>query len=651
MKIGPRGLFVATAALLIPAMTWIPTWIDPPADVVSVAAAHGYSNAAAFIVALAWVAGVAVIGLLLESSGESGPLEAPAYEHDPRHSATLVLLVVTVIYFPWFLAKMGPYIEDGVFLTATHRMLAGMEPYRDFEFLYGPLMLYPAHWFMSVFGYSMASLYAYMALGELLLMGVLLAVLRSLIPRRGRRWVAFLVMALALSTALFGPNQSGLRRLPALVALVVLASGPLSTRIAALAAALTGVQLAYSHDVGIAALGAAGLLYGVLLLGRHRKAALAFGASFALIAIAVWIGIAAALLRDVFPSYVAELRYLSARFAAGEAAFEFRWTVNSLALFGLLGLSTMAAAHTIRRGPTELGEDAAAEARLLLLGVGFAVLGLRSGLNRADLWHLLPPFQLLLLAWWLPGAARGFGLGRRARAWGLGLTVAAVVTYGVGLLPSVSWLAQGWVAGARATLTRDFLLASRPETAAPAIEFERIRPDSANVSLARFFAEPERLGAPVLFYSTAWALGKQIGVVKADFLNDDFLYSDERGQLALRFLEENPAAYVIMRGVAWDRLNGRGDPRAVERTDQPSITKEIAQRVSSPHFDQMVEEARLREGRWDRIVGRALVEGHEVVARFGEMVVLAARTSDQAGSAHGSAERRSPGDSPSDLRR
>lgn len=613
---------MASGIVLLPALAWVPTWGSPAPDVVSVAVARGYSPSLAFVVAALWVALAASIGFFLAKAGDQPALPPPAYEHDPAHIAAALVALVALAYFPWFLAKMGPYIEDNVLLTATHRMQAGMAPYRDFEFLYGPLMLYPAHWFMAVFGYSMASMYAYVALGEMLLFAAVLLGLQAMIPARRLRWLVFVLMAIALTTALVGPNQSGLRRLPALVALVVLAAGPYSPRVAGSAAALTGVQLAYSHDVGLAALGAAGLLYGLLTLGERWRGALAYGLAFAAIAIATWLGISAILLRDLLPHYLAEVRSLTTRYAAGEAAFRFYWTLNSMALFALLGVSAAAAMNAVRRGRLGGGGE---ETRLLVLGVGFALIGLRSALNRADAWHMISPFLVLLFVWWLPGAANGFGLGRRARGWARGLGVVAVATYAIGILPSASWVARGWTTGARATITRDFVLMAPPATAAPALEFEGIRPDSAQIALARYFATDERIDVPVLFYSTTWAVGKQIGVVKRDYLNDDFMYSDERGLTARRFLDENPEAYVIMRAVAWDRLNGRGDPDAVERPIPGTLTKEIAQRLSSPHFDQMEEEARLREGRWDRLVGGAIVDRHEVAASFGEFVVLAPR--------------------------
>src|SRR5205807_576032 len=99
------------------------------------------------------------------------------------------------------------------FLTVLHRMHSGLRPYRDFEFAYGPLMVYMAHGWMLAFGYSMRSYYALICLLEAIQFSALILVMRRWIPNFRARMLAFGFLTVFLFDTLLGLNWNGMRRL------------------------------------------------------------------------------------------------------------------------------------------------------------------------------------------------------------------------------------------------------------------------------------------------------------------------------------------------------------------------------------------------------------------------------------------------------
>jgi hypothetical protein len=187
----------------IPLLGWLPYQFAVPAEVSSAASAAGYSGRAATWIMGVWtlcgMVGAAVVAWLRRARGASPTSDpggrAPSESEGPdgagaeteqlavpdRRTRLLEVLIVAIVvglmYFPLFLAQYGPYIEDNIFLNALHRMGSGQQPFVDFEFLYGPLMIQAAWLWTKLFGYSMVSFYAYLALLEVLLFGVLTLIL------------------------------------------------------------------------------------------------------------------------------------------------------------------------------------------------------------------------------------------------------------------------------------------------------------------------------------------------------------------------------------------------------------------------------------------------------------------------------------------
>jgi hypothetical protein len=232
----------------------------------------------------------------------------------------------------------------------------------------------------------------------------------------------------------------------------------------------------------------------------------------------------------------------------------------------------------------------------------------------------------LVFAFLLPLATGPFSLTRPLRAVALVCVVVASSTYLLGSAPSGSFLAQGYVRGAKSLITGQGADLSAVVARRPPLGWQGRELDPDIVGLAAFVAQPEHADRPVFFYSDTWSLGKQIGVCKADYLNDDFLYSDEMGFEAGEYLAEHPDALVIIKQPVYDRLFGLADPDSIpefRRYYRDTITKRIASILSSVHFREVETELRVRDARWRRTVGVRVQAGWSKAAEFGNNLVLA----------------------------
>lgn len=639
--VSPRTLTVLGIAYFagyIPLLAYIPYSFSTPEGVISEAAVSGYSNEAAYLLASGWT----VLGLVMfflaglwdgkvhPATLTSSDTPASARALSGRQRAIEVAGVVALVllaYWPWFLTRYGGYIEDHIFLTALHRMEGGLRPYADFEFLYGPLMIYLARAFTGIFGYSMLTVYSYIALLEAVVFATLVLALQSWLPDWRRRMVAIMLTAPLLINALFGPNWSATRRLLAVSAVVLVAARPASIRHVLIASLLLGLQLAYSHDFGIAGLASVLAILGfIAILARQVRFAY-LGVLSLTGAVVTWYLTSRAVLGNTFQDYLSEIAHLTSRFSAGEAGFRFYWTANSLAAIGLLSISVVMIGFGSGR---QWKAGAPNKSDLLLIGgLTFAFVGLKSGLNRADVWHLDAPMILLVLALCLADQNRMFQWTKGTRGIALSLIGILTGTFLLGNLPSASYLAQGWASGLKdAVFSVPATRGAVPNTRAPIIEIERSHPDPTHLELAEYLATPQRASRPILFYSTTWPLGKQVGVFKEDFANDDFLYSNERGEQIRQWLEARPEALVIMYREVHDRLFEVSDPSVFpefERQFQPSITKSLAARLSTVHFSAVRVENELKENRWKDTVGSLVLGSYDIIAEFGPYVVLASR--------------------------
>lgn len=592
----------------------------------------GYDGAKAYACALAWSL-VSLGALALLARGPAAPAadggQAAVAPFLSRRAAWIergvVFAVFAGLYFPPFLARNGPYVEDGYFLAVLARMRAGQVPYADFEFLYGPLMIVPLSAWTAVAGLSLKSYYAFVAVVEGLQFAALMALLQRFVPDRRRRWAVFLLLTPLLFNTLLGLNWNALRRLVPVFAFAILLGGRRTRPRVLAAGALIGLHLAYSHDYAVACLLAASGTLAVMAFRGEGRAALLDGVLVCATAAAAWLAASVATMGAAFPVYVDSTRTMLAQFSHGAASFRFAWTVLSLALFATLALACAAVGPgLLRRGR----EPLSAGDRMLLASVLYALVTLRSGLNRADFWHLAAAFVPLVVTGLLPARYSAFEPGRAWRKAFTATVAVASLGYLVGSAPSLSYYAQGLAGGARDCLAG---LPAGPippaRTRGPALFAERTRPDPDLVAMAQYLADPARAAAPVLFYGACWQLPPQIGVVRTDYLVDDFMYLDVLRPTAA-FLARHPDTVVVMTRPAYGRLFGLIGPDDFPESDDPSsrtATKRLGAWLASVHFEGIEHERRLKDRFWRARAGEAVRARWALAAEFGPWVVLEPR--------------------------
>jgi hypothetical protein len=626
------ALLIGALVALGVALPTVPRLFPTDPSVLSVASEAGFSTVAAYRLALLWMAGVVAAGWLLARGDRAGaaagagnvaPVSGPARGAWESAELAIVAALVLLAFWPPFLAVRAPYVEDSNFLVALQRMHQGQLPYRDFEYLYGPLMLAPAHWFLQLTGFSARHYYAWLAVLEVLVaVAVVRWAQRVVVGRLARLAVVAVLLAL-LMNPLLGLNYNGVRRMLPVAGLLVLCLGRDDPRQRAGAALLVGLAIAYAHEQGLAALAAAGAVFALDLRDRPPAAwtpVVRQGMAFLAIAGAVWAVVAFATTGGAFPDYLREVRALVSRFSAGEAGFPFAWTLNAAALFTLLAIAGIAVGRGLATRATPTAWD-----RYTLAAFVLAVIALKSGLTRADMFHLDAGALGLALVFLVPRAAPRFG--PDARAWRAGrvATVTVAATSAFGMLPTVSGVASGWLAGARAAWHHTPSLQVPFVPAAPALMLEHVEQDSATVALAAWLAAPARRNRPVLFYDRLWNVGLVIGVYKQDFLNDKFMYGAARGARERAFLDAHPDALVVIDRPSLERIRGVRPPSSFDESEhgQPaSLVKAWAARVSSVHFDAVPVETRIHDVLWRRALGDDLRTRYDSTWGAGSVVVL-----------------------------
>lgn len=622
---------VAAYIALVAALPVVPRWIPADTIGVSAAAADGYNTAAAFWTVLVWAALViATFAWRQRRSAGNGAAVSPAPGSEPHDGAAgrrnvrwgeiaAVFVLASLAYFPLVLAPYAPFSEDMYFLTALGRMECGQVPYRDFGFLYGPSMIYLLRGWSQAFGVSLASYYGFLALFEGLQFAVLMAVLQRLVPGRRERYAVFLLLLPFLFNNLFGLNYNGVRWLVPALAVLLASLRPYDRVATAGCTLLLGFHLTYSHEYAIAALLAITGMHAVLAWRGERRASvravLVIGAG----SVALWAAVTRLLLGESMTAYIGHAREIVSMMATGHAGFRFYWTANSLALFGLL---TMACAILgARLAARRTGSPDAGE-RLLVAAVVFTLVALKSGLTRADLWHLDPNFLPLVIAFLLPYSATTLMPDRAWRRIAHGLVAIASVTFLVGIAPMLSLHATSYLRGLGDTLAGTPLPAAGEPGAG--IERERRRPDADLLALGAYLRSTEPNDRPVLFYGRAWALSARIGVCPAPYKLDDLMYTEFTRPEA-EYLKAHPDTRIVIRRDEFTRLYGGSGGAAPHSRLVMTPMKRLGRWLSSVHYDSAETEARLQDEARERLTGRYVRDAYDVSAAFGEYIVLGRR--------------------------
>ncbi|MEZ5895809.1 MAG: hypothetical protein R3C40_00865 [Parvularculaceae bacterium] len=631
-----RVLFVAAIVLAgyVVALGVAPYWLPPDAGAPNVAAKLGYNISFAYIMMLAWtVFAVVVISLWGGVNAGSGAAssdgaKSPAYSQlSARIEVAIIFIGIFAAYFPFFLARRGDFIEDKYFLNALWRMQCGDVPYKDFEFLYGPLMIYPAHVWTSIFGFSLKSYYALYALLQAGLFAVLALVLQRYLPQRRIRYVAFLVLLPLLFDTLLGINYLGWRRMLPVFALLLVAANPLNIRAVAAAATILGIEIAYSLEFGLAGLAACGAIYAVMLLRPNRAPVFACGAALAAASLAIAFVLIAVSTGAALPDYFVATRHVLAEASAkGLGAFSFYWTAHSLAAFAVVSLGVVAVAGGARN-LTRV--DLAEGDRLMLAALAYAIISMKIAFQRVDIWHMASPFIALTLAFMFARPQSVFTFSPMVRQWGIGLSAAASLAAAIGFAPLGLWMASGVVGGGLDIITGKPALgaiASRHQ----GVETELTHPDRRMVVLAEYLNEPVRRARPVMFYKDRWWAGHHLGVCPVGYTFYDLMYSDELAPLQ-ETLAQTPETLVVMDLSAYEFLFEGDSEELKVKPRKLRLLERLASVLATVHYHQSPIENVIETRMWEENLGDYLGSHYELDARFGKMVVLKRRGEEQGG--------------------
>ena len=259
---------------------------------------------------------------------------------------------------------------------------------------------------------------------------------------------------------------------------------------------------------------------------------------------------------------------------------------------------------------------------LLFGGLVYALLGMKSGLNRADMWHIASPMLILIFAYLLPLPTRLFSYSRGLRGLIVALILLIAGTYFIALAPSGSFYARGWFSGLQDTV-ESFAVGKEPVrgiTRAPSVEIERTNPDKDILALGEYLADPSRVTRPVVLYGRVWSIDKRIGVFKTTYPTDDFLLSDEGGNDVAEYLREHGDAFVILDSDDYERLYSLRERQDV--LYEKTLMKRILAWTSTVHFTGANLEYEQKAKRWARTVGAYLIPNYQKAAVFGRYVDL-----------------------------
>jgi hypothetical protein len=626
------GLFLLACVPLVGLLPYHAS-VDPTLS--SASSLAGYNNRVAYLLFFVWAsAGVAAFALLERAFPTSTPrvyadgLESPRPLGRLRWSEIAAAAVLTLaLFWPPFLTAEGPYYESVYFLNTFHRLQSGLVPYRDFEFSYGPLLLWALRVWGDAFGHTMRSYFWLFAVAEAIQAAAVIALLQLAVPAVRARLALLLVLVLQLANVSLGFNTIAGRLLFPFAAIVIVAIEPARWRVVLPAGVVLGLGIAYSHDAG-----AAGLLAAIAVLTvlawrtdpAERLVILARAVGLGLTAVATWAVTVSLILGGGVFDYVAASVHQVLRRGEGEYAFPFQWTVQSLALFLMIGLAVVAVGRGLgRRRSLRL----AVGDRLLIAGFLLTLVSMKGGLGRCDMSHLSRAALGLTLAILIPWPRHVFvwspATERLLRA-SLYVMVAATA---LGWAPSARGYLAVWLEGAYATLTRPSPTPARMARSprAPMIELERSRPDPSFLQLASYLATPEKRHRPVYCYNEAWWLYMRVGVFSTVYPSDVVVLTDSEAVQYGELLRTRPETIVVMLRPEYERLFGISASDGHEASSRQRIEqlgRQVLGRLSSVHFEQVQTERAAVARRVDRTIGIEIRRGWRPVQSFGDLMVL-----------------------------
>ncbi len=609
-------------------LIFIPNLFPPDPGLPNVAAQLGYNTNTAYLCIALWsvtsflmIAFAAWNGWLADKPDNTVLTTFKSGTHNtPTRlliESIVVGLIIALLYWPHFLTRYGFYIEDKYFVNVLARMQCGELPYRDFEFLYGPLMIYPAHAWMNIMGFSLSSYYALIALLQGSFFAILYRLFAHHIPETRYRYFAFLIFIPFVFDSLLGFNYSGWRIMFLLAAILLVAARPNNKMTALLAGSLCSLQLAYSYEFGIVACITILILYALTYFDRvNRHGVIPSAIIFITLSIIMAAGLIKLFTGDTFSEYISSTLY-TMKYAqeSGLGNFAFYWTLNSLALFSLLSIAIVLVGIVgikFFRQSLNYGD------RLIIAALLFALGTLKIAIQRADVWHITLPFipLLLVLLWRVP--ANLIRVNQATRILILGFVVIASLTRTIGILPTTSYFISGLLHGGYDVLTGKHTGAEF-NSRTFSIQHNVSNTGREYIELAEFLALPVNKDDPVIFYGNAWSLGAQVGVCPSGYSFFQLMYTDKIMPMQ-ELIQKHPSTLVVMNKLVYENLfTGTILP---EKGRQLSVTKQIASWLSSIHYEQKQPERIIKQQIWQKNLGDYLVKNYHVYKSFNRYVIL-----------------------------
>ena len=269
-----------------------------------------------------------------------------------------------------------------------------------------------------------------------------------------------------------------------------------------------------------------------------------------------------------------------------------------------------------------------ANSALLIGGLMYTVISLKSGLSRADQWHLIAIILILAFAIVVPMQNGVSIVAGRSRYAARVLLVVLSLTYFYGNKPITGYYIRGLQNGFTDIVKNvPTSLPADPQPLLPALIYERTHLKIKLNALSEFFSRTTWRGVPVVVYGGAWALASFIGVKKFGFLADNYIYSDERGLKLRQFLIDTPNAVVIIKiaEYEWLLLGAEAEARVARSgwLGGDQMGKELRSLLSSVHIKQVRIENVLIEKRWRRLIGNYVADKYSPVYRSDSHYVLA----------------------------
>lgn len=603
-----------------------PSLILPDSSLPNVAAQSGYNTGVAYIVIALWsVTAILLLALfrwkkwnpVFFDSGKSSTFKLNTVQGiRPWVECLVIAAFFVILYWPQFLARYGFYIEDQYFVNVLARMQCGQLPYRDFEFLYGPLMIYPAHAWMNLMGFTLTGYYALIALLQGIFFAALYRLFQLHVPDTRFRYITFIIFIPFVFDSLLGLNYTGWRIMFALLAILVVAAQPYNKKMALLAGIVCGMQLAFSYEFGIIALITITAIYISAFFNNFRRDAVIAGLITIFVSLIMAIGIIKLFTGNTFDDYISATFYtLNFAQTTGLGNFRFYWTLNSLAFFGLLSIAVVTVGLTWARlfnVRMNYGD------RLMFGALLFALGSLKIAMQRADIWHITLPFIPLILVflWRIP--AKLFAYNRVVTHVIFGFVILASVTRTIGILPMTAYFMTGWAKGA------SDIMSNKPN--AGPVESRRYstlsdltQANKERVKIANYLSLTEHRNRPVIFYGNRWSLAAQVGVCPSGYSFYQLMYTDSLQPLQ-GFLQENRNTFIVMDKEMYIHLFEGSELK--QRILNLSVPKKVASWASSIHYEQKIPEQKIKQQIWRQNLGDYLVTHYQARKILGKNVIL-----------------------------